>query len=122
MEMGVGVHGEPGRKRMPLKAADEIVEILSDAIITDLPYKSGDEVWALVNGLGGTPLVELYVVYNKLADICSKKGIKIARNLVGNYVTSLDMAGCSITLVKLDYNLTKLWDYPVNTFALRWGV
>jgi len=122
MEIGVGVHGEPGRKRMPLKEADEIVEILADAVITDLPYKSGDEVWALVNGLGGTPLVELYVVYNKLADICSKMGIKITRNLVGNYVTSLDMAGCSITLVKLDYNLTKLWDYPVNTFALRWGV
>ncbi len=122
MEIGVGVHGEPGRKRMPLKEADEIVEILTDAIITDLPFKKGDEVWALVNGLGGTPLVELYVVYNKLADICAKKGIKIARNLVGNYVTSLDMAGCSITLVKLDYNLIKLWDYPVNTFALRWGV
>ena len=78
MEIGVGVHGEPGRKRMPLKEADEIVEILSDAIITDLPFKKGDEVWALVNGLGGTPLVELYVIYNKLADICAKKGIKIS--------------------------------------------
>jgi phosphoenolpyruvate---glycerone phosphotransferase subunit DhaK len=122
MEIGVGVHGEPGRKRMPIKSANEITDILAEAIITDLPFKRGDEVWALVNGLGGTPLVELYVVYNRLHDICEKEGIKITRNLIGSYVTSLDMAGASITLVKLDDDLTQLWDAPVKTSALRWGM
>jgi dihydroxyacetone kinase-like protein len=120
MEMGVGVHGEPGRKRMPLKEANEITDILAEAVITDLPFKKGDNVWALVNGLGGTPLVELYVIYNRLYDICEQQGIRIGRNLIGSFVTSLDMAGCSITLVKLDDDLVSLWDAPVKTSALRW--
>ncbi|MCK6626742.1 MAG: dihydroxyacetone kinase subunit DhaK [Anaerolineae bacterium] len=122
MEIGIGIHGEPGRKRMELKSADEITEMLAEAIISDLPYKNGDSVIAMVNGMGGTPLIELYIVYNKLNQICQAKGIKIVRNLVGNYITSLEMQGCSITLLKTDDELTALWDAPVHTPALRWGV
>jgi len=122
MEMGVGIHGEPGRTRMKLKSADEIVELLMEPIISDLPYRSGDEVLLFVNGLGGTPLIELYIVYRKAAEIAKKTGLKITRNLVGSYITSLEMAGTSITLLKLDAELTKLWDAPVHTPALRWGV
>lgn len=122
MEMGVGIHGEPGRKRMALQSADEITEMMAEAIISDLPYKSGDSVIAMVNGMGGTPLIELYIIYNKLNQICQGKGIKIVRNLVGNYITSLEMQGCSITLLKTDDALTALWDAPVHTPALRWGV
>jgi dihydroxyacetone kinase-like protein len=122
MEIGVGIHGEPGRTRMPLKTADEITTMLAEAVIGDLPFKSGDKVIAMVNGMGGTPLIELYVVYNKLNQICLGKGITIARNLVGNYITSLDMAGCSITLLKADDDLLKLWDAPVKTPGLRWGM
>src|SRR5258708_2555196 len=122
MEVGVGIHGEPGRTRMKLKPADEIVELLMEPIISDLPYRSGDEVLLFVNGLGGTPLIELYIVYRKAAEIARKAGLKITRNLVGSYITSLEMAGTSITLLKLDATLTKLWDAPVHTSALRWGV
>jgi len=122
MEIGVGIHGEPGRIRMKLKPADEIVELLMEPIISDLPYQSGDEVLLFVNGLGGTPLLELYIVYNKAAEIARKAGLKITRNFVGSYITSLEMAGTSITLLKLDAQLTKLWDAPVHTPALRWGV
>jgi dihydroxyacetone kinase-like protein len=122
MEIGVGIHGEPGRSRMKLATADEITEMLATPILDDLPFKSGDNVLAFVNGLGATPLVELYIVYNKLAQMCADRGVTITRNLVGNYITSLEMAGCSITLLKLDDELTKYWDAPVNTPALRWGV
>jgi dihydroxyacetone kinase-like protein len=122
MEIGIGIHGEPGRTRMPLKTADEITTMLAEAVIGDLPFKSGDKVIAMVNGMGGTPAIELYVVYNKLHQICQGKGITIARNLVGNYITSLDMAGCSITLLKADAELLKLWDAPVKTPGLRWGM
>ena len=122
MEVGVGIHGEPGRTRMKLKPADEIVELLMEPIISDLPYRSGDEVLLFVNGLGGTPLIELYIVYRKAAEIAKKAGLKITRNFVGSYITSLEMAGTSITLLKLDAQLTKLWDAPVHTPALRWGV
>lgn len=122
MEIGVGIHGEPGRTRMKLKSAAEIAEMLMKPIVEDLPFKSGDSVLAFVNGMGGTPLIELYVVYNEVVKICAGKGIRIARNLIGSYITSLEMAGCSITLVKLDAELTKLWDAPVKTPALRWGV
>jgi phosphoenolpyruvate---glycerone phosphotransferase subunit DhaK len=121
MEMGVGIHGEPGRKRMKIQPADEIVEMLMEPIISDLPYKSGDEVLMFVNGLGGTPLIELYIVYKKAAEIAKKAGLKITRNFVGSYITSLEMAGASITLLKLDAQLTKLWDAPVLTPALKWG-
>jgi dihydroxyacetone kinase-like protein len=120
MEMGVGIHGEPGRKRMKVRPADEIVEMLMEPILSDLPFRSGDEVLMFVNGLGGTPLVELYIVYRKAAEIAAKAGLKISRNFVGSYITSLEMAGTSITLLKLDADLTRLWDAPVHTPALRW--
>jgi dihydroxyacetone kinase-like protein len=120
MEIGVGIHGEPGRERRKLATADEITEALAVPIIDDLPFKQGDQVLAFVNGLGGTPLIELYVVYRKLAAILDGRGITIARNLVGSYITSLDMAGCSITLLRLDDELIRLWDAPVHTAALRW--
>ncbi len=122
MEIGIGIHGEPGRKRMDLKSAKEIVGMMAEAVISDIPYESGDQVIAMVNGMGGTPLIELYLVYNELNQICQEKGISIVRNLVGNYITSLEMAGCSITLLKVDDELLELWDAPVNTPAVRWGV
>lgn len=106
---------------MELKSAREIVEMMAEAILTDLPFASGDNVLAFVNGMGGTPLIELYIVYNELAKLCADKGITIARHLIGNYITSLEMAGASITLLKLDDELTRLWDAPVHTPALRWG-
>ena len=122
MEIGIGIHGEPGRKRMKLASADEITEMLAEPIIADLPFQAGDNVLAFVNGMGGTPAIELYVIYRKLAQICESHGIKIVRNLIGSYITSLEMAGCSITLLKLDDDLLKLWDAPVKTVGLRWGV
>ena len=121
MEVGVGIHGEPGRERRKLASADEITEALLTPILDDLPFSSGDRVLAFVNGMGGTPLIELYVVYNKVAAMCRDRGVTIDRNLVGSYITSLEMAGCSITLLKLDDDMTRLWDAPVLTPALRWG-
>ncbi|HEU5098142.1 MAG TPA: dihydroxyacetone kinase subunit DhaK [Roseiflexaceae bacterium] len=121
MEIGIGIHGEPGRRREKVRDAAAITEMLATPILEDLPFKSGDNVLAFVNGMGGTPLIELYVVYNELAKILKGKSISISRRLVGSYITSLEMAGCSITLVKLDDELTKLWDAPVHTPALRWG-
>jgi dihydroxyacetone kinase-like protein len=122
MEIGIGIHGEPGRTRMKLKPADEIVEMLMEPIIKDIPYKAGDEVLMFVNGMGGTPLIELYIVYRKAHDIATKHGLKVVRNLVGPYITSLEMAGTSITLLKMDADMKKLWDAPVKTAGLRWGV
>jgi dihydroxyacetone kinase-like protein len=122
MEFGVGIHGEPGRRRMKTLPADEIVELLMTPILSDLPFKSGDDVLLFVNGLGGTPLIELYIVYRQAAAIAKKAGLNITRNLVGSYITSLEMAGTSITLLKLDDSLTKLWDAPVHTPALRKGI
>jgi phosphoenolpyruvate---glycerone phosphotransferase subunit DhaK len=122
MEIGVGIHGEPGRTRMKIATADEVTEMLATPILDDLPFESGDRVLAFVNGMGGTPLIELYVVFNKLARICADRGITIERSLVGSYITSLEMAGCSITLLKLDDELLRYWDAPVDTPALRWGV
>ena len=121
MEIGIGIHGEPGRERMELQPASEIVRMLAAVVLDDLPFNEGDQVLAFVNGMGGTPLIELYVVYNELAKICAERNITIARNLIGNYITSLEMAGCSITLLKLDDELAQLWDAPVQTPALRWG-
>ena len=121
MEIGIGIHGEPGRTRMKLKAAAEIVALLAQPVLDDLPFKTGDQVLAFVNGMGGTPLIELYVVYNELVKICAGRGVKITRNLIGSYITSLEMAGTSITLLRLDDDLTKLWDAPVKTPGLRWG-
>ena len=146
IEFGIGIHGEPGRERLSLKTADKITEMMAISIIEDSAYKrilrewdedkeewtdvelidpplaSGDSVLAFVNGMGGTPLPELYIVYRKLAEICEKKGLKIVRNLVGSYITSLEMQGCSITLLKMDDELVKLWDAPVKTVSFRWGM
>ena len=122
VEIGIGIHGEPGRFREPLGSAADIAERLVDPIVRDLPFTSGDSVLAFVNGMGGTPLLELYVVFGEVKRILDGHGITIARSLVGSYITSLDMAGCSVTLLKLDDELIELWDAPVKTPALRWGV
>ncbi len=122
MEIGIGIHGEPGRTRMKLASANEITEMLATPILDDLPFQRGDSVLAFVNGMGGTPLIELYVVFNALARLLADRGIGIGRSLVGSYITSLEMAGCSITLLRLDDELTRLWDAPVKTPALRWGM
>src|SRR5215218_10962119 len=121
MEIGIGIHGEPGRERVKLAPASEIVERLTTPILEDLPIENGDQVLAFVNGMGGTPLLELYVVYNDLNRLLGERGITITRNLIGPYITSLEMAGCSITLLKLDDELTRLWDAPVKTAGLRWA-
>ncbi len=122
MEIGIGIHGEPGRVRMALKSADEITAMLMEPIIKDLPFKAGDRVLLFVNGMGGTPLIELYIVYRKAVEILAANGITVARNLIGPYITSLEMAGCSITVLKLDDDLLSLWDAPVKTPGMRWGV
>ncbi|MGB9641198.1 MAG: dihydroxyacetone kinase subunit DhaK [Anaerolineales bacterium] len=122
MEIGIGIHGEPGRTRMPLKPADEIIEMLMEPIIKDLPFRAGDEVLLFVNSMGGTPLIELYVAYRKAHQIAQAQGLKVVRNLIGPYITSLEMAGVSITMLKMDAELTKLWDAPVRTPALKWGM
>ncbi len=122
IEVGVGIHGEPGRRREKIRPAKEIVADMLAAILADQPLESGEEVLVLVNGLGGTPLLELYIVYAEVAAVLAAKGVRIVRNLVGNYVTSLDMAGVSITLCRADAGLLELWDAPVDTPALRWGV
>ena len=120
IELGIGIHGEPGRQRVPLAPAAEIAEMLVEPILGDLEFGSGG-VLAFVNGMGGTPLIELYLMYHEIDRLLSKAGIPVSRSLVGNYITSLDMAGCSVTLLKLDDDLLRLWDAPVKTPALRWG-
>ncbi len=144
IEIGIGIHGEPGQKRIPHTTADELTEILAREIIedpaytrtvrewdreagdwvekslTDEPFASGDEVIAFVNSMGGTPVSELYTIYNKLTDVCEATGLRIVRNLIGPYITSLEMQGFSITLVKADDEILKYWDAPVNTPGLRW--
>jgi dihydroxyacetone kinase-like protein len=122
IELGVGIHGEPGRERSKIATARELTELATGVILDDYPLAAGDRALVMVNGLGGTPLVELYVVFGEVARILAGRGIDIARNLVGNYITSLDMAGCSLTVCKLDDELVRLWDAPVKTPALRWGL
>lgn len=122
MEIGIGIHGEPGRKRMKLQPVDSIVEMLIEPVLSDLPFKPGDNVLLFVNSMGGTPLIELYIAYRKAHDVCTRKGLNVVRNLVGPYITSLEMAGASITLLRLDDELLSLWDAPVKTAGLRWGV
>ncbi len=122
MEIGIGIHGEPGRRRAKVASAAEITEMLATPIVEDLGLKSGEQVLAFVNGMGGTPLIELYIVFDALNRILGGKNITIARSLVGSYITSLEMAGCSITLVRLDDELSKYWDAPVHTAGLRWGI
>lgn len=145
VEMGIGIHGEPGTKRIKMQTANELTEQMAmgiiedqaytrtvrewhaqkgewaDKSVTSQPLESGDEVIAFVNSMGGTPISELYAVYGKLADVCDAKGIKIVRNLIGPYITCLDMQGCSITLLKTDPEMLKFWDAPVKTPGLRWG-
>ncbi|TPN89742.1 dihydroxyacetone kinase subunit DhaK [Mesorhizobium sp. CU2] len=122
MEFGVGIHGEPGRRRDRLKSADAIAEEVCAAIAGDLGAGASGPALLLVNGFGGTPSMELYLMYNSARKIFEKQGILVTRSLVGSYVTSLDMAGCSITLTMLDDEMTALWDAPVHTAALRWGM
>jgi phosphoenolpyruvate---glycerone phosphotransferase subunit DhaK len=121
VEIGIGIHGEPGRFREQIGPASQIADRLMTPILEDLPFSSGDKVLAFVNGMGGTPLLELYVVYAEVAKIAQEHGLSIERNLIGNYITSLEMQGCSITLVKLDDDMVRYWDAPVDTPALRWG-
>jgi phosphoenolpyruvate---glycerone phosphotransferase subunit DhaK len=121
MEMGVGIHGEPGRRRVKLAPANAIAEEMVTAILGDLSPKAGSGALLLVNGFGGTPAMELYLVYENARRIAERHGLTIARSLVGSYVTSLEMAGCSITVAMLDDELAALWDAPVHTAALRWG-
>ncbi|RFA21118.1 dihydroxyacetone kinase subunit DhaK [Subtercola boreus] len=121
IEIGIGIHGEPGRERIKLEPADAIVDRLLGPILEDLPFASGDRVLLFVNGMGGTPQVELYIVFRRAAEVLKERGIEVTRSLVGNFVTSLEMQGASITVLKLDDELTELWDAPVQTAALRWG-
>jgi dihydroxyacetone kinase-like protein len=146
MEIGIGIHGEPGRQRLPVKPADEIVEMLLTTIIedpayertvsewdperesqvdrsiVDEPFASGDRVLLFLNGMGGTPLSELYLLYRRAAEVVEKHGLQVERRLVGNYITSLEMQGFSITLLRLDEEMVRFWDAPVLTPALRWGL
>jgi len=121
IEIGIGIHGEPGRERIKLEPADSIVERLLGPILEDLPFAEGDNVLLFVNGMGGTPQVELYIMFGHAAEVLAARGIQVTRSLVGNFVTSLEMQGASITVLKLDDELTELWDAPVQTAALRWG-
>jgi phosphoenolpyruvate---glycerone phosphotransferase subunit DhaK len=121
VEIGIGIHGEPGRFREKIGPASQIAERLMTPIVEDLPFSSGDRVLAFMNGMGGTPLIELYLMYGEVARLAQEHGLTIERNLVGNYITSLEMQGCSITLLKLDDEMLKYWDAPVNTPGLRWG-
>jgi phosphoenolpyruvate---glycerone phosphotransferase subunit DhaK len=121
MELGIGIHGEPGRRRVPLRSAREIAEQIMQPILADLDFTSSPVV-VMVNGMGGTPLIELYLMYSEVAKIMEKAGITVARNLVGNYITSLEMAGCSVSVLRANQEWLRLWDAPVNTAGLRWGI
>ncbi|MCX5146482.1 MULTISPECIES: dihydroxyacetone kinase subunit DhaK [unclassified Streptomyces] len=124
LELGIGIHGEPGRERRPMMSAGEIAEVAVGSVLDDManatPTADGP-VLALVNGMGATPLLELYGFHAEVARVLAARGVQVARTLVGNYVTSLDMAGCSVTLCRADEEMLRLWDAPVQTAALRWG-
>ncbi|MDA3628032.1 dihydroxyacetone kinase subunit DhaK [Saccharopolyspora sp. WRP15-2] len=120
VEIGIGIHGEPGRSRVPLTSADDIVRQLLEPILEDLPFESGDEVLLFTNSMGGTPLLELYLAHGIAERLLAERGIRVRRRLVGPYITSLEMQGMSLTLLKLDDELTELWDAPVHTAALHW--
>jgi phosphoenolpyruvate---glycerone phosphotransferase subunit DhaK len=121
VEIGIGIHGEPGRFREKIGPASQIAERLMTPIVEDLPFSSGDRVLAFMNGMGGSPLIELYLMYGEVARLAQEHGLTIERNLIGNYITSLEMQGCSITLLKLDDEMLRYWDAPVDTPGLRWG-
>ncbi|HET6704542.1 dihydroxyacetone kinase subunit DhaK [Amycolatopsis sp.] len=122
IEFGIGIHGEPGRERLPAEPADALVSRMVDAVVSDLPFAAGDRVLLFTNSMGGTPLVELYLAHGIAERMLADRGIVVERRLVGPYITSLEMQGMSLTLLKLDDELTELWDAPVNTAALRWGL
>jgi dihydroxyacetone kinase-like protein len=122
VEFGIGIHGEPGRERIPLEPADALVARMVEAVVSDLPFASGDRVLLFTNSMGGTPLVELYLAHGIAERLLADRGIVVERRLVGPYITSLEMQGMSLTVLKLDDELTELWDAPVNTAALRWGL
>jgi dihydroxyacetone kinase-like protein len=121
IELGIGIHGEPGRRRAPWMPAGDVAAVMVEAVISDLKPRQGGKVLAFVNGMGGTPLLELYVLFGEIEKLLSDTGLTVSRNLVGNYITSLEMAGASLTVLELDDELTTLWDAPVHTAALRWG-
>ena len=121
MEIGIGIHGEPGRHRLPLGTAREIAEQLVEPILADFNFTSRPVI-VMLNGMGASPLIELYLMYGEVAKILKRSGINVARNLIGNYITALDMAGCSVTLLSVDDQMIKLWDAPVKTLGLRWGI
>ena len=121
MEIGIGIHGEPGRHREKIAPASEIAGRLVEPILAELPAGDGHGVIAFLNGMGASPLIELYVMYHEVAELLAARGVGIERRLVGNYITSLDMAGCSLTLLRADDEMLRLWDAPVNTPGLRWG-
>ena len=122
MEIGIGIHGEPGRQRVPVGSASEMVSALLDPILEDLPFSSGDRVLLFTNSMGGTPLIELYLAHGIAEQLLADRGITVERRLVGPYITSLEMQGMSLTLLRLDDEMISLWDAPVHTPALRWGV
>jgi len=122
MEVGIGIHGEPGRRRAPLASAGEVAATLVEAVLSDRPPAEGAEVLTFLNGMGGTPELELYLLYGEVDRRLREAGLRPVRNLVGSYITSLEMAGASLTLLELDPELRDLWDAPVQTPALRWGV
>lgn len=122
IEIGIGIHGEPGRRRVKAMPARDVARELVEPILGDLDFTGPGGVLAFVNGMGGTPLLELYLMYNEVAKLLDAAGVRIVRSLVGPYITSLEMAGCSVTLLALDDELTRLWDAPVQTAGLRWGV
>ena len=121
IEVGVGIHGEPGRQRLPMQSASAVAELMIEPILGDLDFSGEDGVILFVNGMGATPLIELYLMYAEYAALLDKAGVRVARSLVGPYITSLDMAGCSVTLLRADDDMLRLWDHPVNTPALRRG-
>jgi dihydroxyacetone kinase-like protein len=121
IELGIGIHGEPGRRREETRPAREIVGVTLEAILSDLEPAEGARVLPFVNGMGGTPLIELYLLYGEVDRQLRAAGVQPVRNLVGSYITSLEMAGASVTLLELDDELVSLWDAPVHTPALRWG-
>jgi dihydroxyacetone kinase-like protein len=121
VEVGIGIHGEPGRERLPIEPANALVDRLLTPVLEDLPFESGNDVLLFVNGMGGTPLIELYLAYARAEEVLRERGITVQRRLVGNYITSLEMQGMSVTLLRLDDEMAELWDAPVHTPALRWG-
>jgi len=122
VEVGIGIHGEPGRERIEMETADQLTDRIARPVIEDLGLSSGDRALVFVNSMGGTPLAELYVVYRRVAQLLDEGGVRIERSLVGPYITSLEMQGASVTILRLDDELTGLWDAPVHTPGLRWGV